>query len=64
MRALISRLPISKFLISKFLADQSGATAIEYCLIAAGISIVIVTVVNGMGTQLNNKYTSVSGALQ
>ncbi|HZR85758.1 MAG TPA: Flp family type IVb pilin [Bradyrhizobium sp.] len=51
-------------LVSKFLADQSGATSIEYCLIAAGISIVIVTVVNGMGTQLNNKYTSVSGALQ
>ena len=51
-------------LISKFLADQSGATAIEYCLIAAGISIVIVTVVNGLGTQLNNKYTSVSTALK
>jgi len=50
--------------ISKFLADQSGATAIEYCLIAAGISIVIVTVVNGMGTQLNNKYTAVSTALK
>ena len=64
MRALISRLPISKLLISKFLADQSGATAIEYCLIAAGISIVIVTVVNGMGTQLNNKYTAVSTALK
>ena len=51
-------------LISKFLADQSAATAIEYCLIAAGISIVIVTVVNGLGTQLNNKYTSVNNALQ
>jgi len=58
MRALMSRL------VLRFLADQSGATAIEYCLIAAGISIVIVTVVNGMGTQLNHKYTSVSGALQ
>lgn len=62
MRALISRLIPRP--ISRFLADQSGATAIEYCLIAAGISIVIVTVVNGMGTQLNNKYSSVSGALQ
>ncbi|WP_036049004.1 Flp family type IVb pilin [Bradyrhizobium sp. Tv2a-2] len=58
MRALISGL------IPKFLADQSGATSIEYCLIAAGISIVIVTVVNGMGTQLNNTYTSVSTALK
>jgi pilus assembly protein Flp/PilA len=51
-------------LISRFLTDQSGATSIEYCMIAAGISILIVTVVNGMGTQLNKKYTSVSGALQ
>ena len=51
-------------LISRFLADQSGATAIEYCLIAAGISIVIVTVVNGLGSTLSTKYTSVSGALQ
>jgi pilus assembly protein Flp/PilA len=58
MRALMSRL------VSRFLADQSGATSIEYCLIAAGLSIVIVTVVNGIGTQLNTKYTSVSGALQ
>ncbi len=37
-------------LISKFLADQSGATAIEYCLIAAGLSIVILVAVNGIGT--------------
>ena len=51
-------------LISRFPADQSGATAIEYCLIAAGISITIVTIVNGMGTALNTKYTSVSTALK
>jgi pilus assembly protein Flp/PilA len=51
-------------LISRFLTDHSGATAIEYCLIAAGISIVIVTVVNGLGSTLSTKYTSVSGALQ
>jgi len=51
-------------LVLRFLADQSGATAIEYCLIAAGISIVIVTVVNGLGTQLNNKYSAVNSALQ
>ncbi|HWZ37647.1 MAG TPA: Flp family type IVb pilin [Bradyrhizobium sp.] len=50
--------------IAKFLADQSGATAIEYCLIAAGISIVIVTVVQGIGTGLNSKYTSVSASLK
>ena len=51
-------------LIAKFLADQSGATAIEYCLIATGISIVIVTVVQGMGTALNTKYTAVSTSLK
>jgi pilus assembly protein Flp/PilA len=58
MRALISKW------ISRFLADQSGATAIEYCIIAAGISIVIVTVVNGLGLTMNTKYTSVSTALK
>jgi pilus assembly protein Flp/PilA len=51
-------------LISKFLSDESGATAIEYCLIAAGISIVIVVAVNGMGTTLNNKFTSVNASIK
>ena len=51
-------------LVVRFLADQSGATAIEYCLIAAGISITIVAVVNGMGTALNSKYATVSSALK
>jgi pilus assembly protein Flp/PilA len=51
-------------LFSKFLDDQSGATAIEYCLIAVGLSIVIITAVNGIGTQLNTKFTSVSTSLQ
>jgi len=51
-------------LFSQFLADQSGATAIEYALIAAGISIVIVTVVNGIGTQVNAKFAAVSTALK
>ncbi|HTC99094.1 MAG TPA: Flp family type IVb pilin [Bradyrhizobium sp.] len=51
-------------LIAKFWADQSGATAIEYCLIAAGISIVIVVVVNGMGTALNGKYSAMSTSLK
>jgi len=40
-------------LVSRFLSDQSGATAIEYCLIAAGLSIVIITAVNSIGTTLN-----------
>jgi len=51
-------------LISKFLADQSGATAIEYCLIAAGISIVIVVAVNGLGTTLNNNFTNINSSLK
>jgi pilus assembly protein Flp/PilA len=51
-------------LFSRFLADQCGATAIEYCLIAAGISIVIVVAVNGMGTTLNTKFTSVNSSLK
>jgi len=51
-------------LFSKFLGDESGATAIEYCLIAAGISIVIVAAVNGIGTQLNTKFTSVNSSLK
>ena len=51
-------------LFSRFMADQSGATAIEYCLIAAGISIVIVTAVNGIGSTLNTKFTSVNSSLK
>ena len=51
-------------LFSRFLADQSGATAIEYCLIAVGLSIVIITAVNGIGSTLNNKFTSVNSSLK
>jgi pilus assembly protein Flp/PilA len=51
-------------LIAEFLQDESGATAIEYCLIAAGISIVIVVAVNGMGTTLNTKFTSVNASIK
>jgi pilus assembly protein Flp/PilA len=49
---------------ARFLNDQSGATAIEYGLIAAGISIAIITVVNGLGTNLNNKFTSINSSLK
>jgi pilus assembly protein Flp/PilA len=51
-------------LISRFLSDESGATAIEYCLIAAGLSIVIVTAVNSIGSTLNSKFTSVNSSLK
>jgi pilus assembly protein Flp/PilA len=49
---------------SKFLRDQSGATAIEYCLIAVGIAIVIIAAVNGIGTSLNTSFTSVNSSLK
>ena len=50
-------------MLRAFLADESGATAIEYGLIAAGISLAIIAVINGLGTKLNTKFISVSGAL-
>jgi pilus assembly protein Flp/PilA len=49
-----------KKVFSKFLSDESGATAIEYGLIAAGISLAIIAVVNGLGSNLNDKYTSIN----
>ena len=50
--------------IRKFLSDESGATAIEYGLIAAGISLAIITVVNGLGSKLNAKFTSINNSLK
>jgi pilus assembly protein Flp/PilA len=51
-------------LIWKFVADQSGATAIEYAIIAGFLSIVIVVAVNGIGTTLNGKFASVNSSLK
>ena len=56
-------LPI-KNLIARFVKDESGATAIEYGLIAAGISLAIIAVVNGLGTNLNTKFTSINTSLK
>jgi pilus assembly protein Flp/PilA len=50
-------------LIGKFLKDESGATAIEYGLIAAGIALVIIPVITGLGTKLKSTFSSVSAAL-
>ena len=50
--------------IVAFLKNESGATAIEYGLIAAGISIAIIAAVNGLGTKLNATFTSVSTQLK
>lgn len=46
------------------LRRTDGATAIEYGLIAAGISLAIIAVVNGLGTNLNNKFTSINTSLK
>jgi pilus assembly protein Flp/PilA len=50
--------------ILRFLADEQGATAIEYGLIAAGISVAIIVVVASLGSALNTTFTSVSTALK
>jgi pilus assembly protein Flp/PilA len=51
-------------LFSHFLNDESGATAIEYGLIAAGISLAIIAVVNGLGTNLNAKFSDINTSLK
>jgi pilus assembly protein Flp/PilA len=53
-----------KKLVRRFLGDDSGATAIEYGLIAAGISVAIIAVVNGLGTKLNTTFSSISSQLK
>ena len=54
---------MSKF-ATRFLKDESGATAIEYGLIAALIAVVIITALTAIGTNLNNKFTTVGNNLQ
>ena len=51
-------------LVKRFAKDESGATAIEYGLIAAGISVAIIAVVQGLGTKLTTTFSSVSTALK
>jgi pilus assembly protein Flp/PilA len=48
----------------KFWRDETGATAIEYGLIAAGISLAIIVSVNGLGTKLGTKFASISSSLK
>jgi len=52
-----------KNLVLRFVKDDSGATAIEYGLIAAGISVAIIAVVNGLGTQLNTTFNTITTKL-
>jgi pilus assembly protein Flp/PilA len=51
-------------MITRFLHDETAATSIEYVLIACGIALVIITVVNGLGTTVSGRYTAVKDALE
>jgi pilus assembly protein Flp/PilA len=53
-----------KNLIARFVKDESGATAIEYGLIAAGISLAIIAIVNSLGGTLNTKFTAINTSLK
>ncbi len=53
-----------KKMFARFMQDESGATAIEYGLIAAGISVAIITVVGTLGSSLNTTFTSVATAVK
>jgi pilus assembly protein Flp/PilA len=50
-------------IVTRFVNDESGATAIEYGLIAAGISVAIIAVVNSLGTQLKTTFSTISSQL-
>jgi len=50
-------------LLQRFVRDEGGATAIEYGLIAAGISVAIITVVQGLGTKLTNTFSNIDSKL-
>jgi pilus assembly protein Flp/PilA len=50
--------------LMQFLSDESGTTAIEYGLIAAGIAVAIITAVKGVGTKLNTTFSSISTQLK
>jgi pilus assembly protein Flp/PilA len=50
--------------IKRFLRDETAATAIEYGLIAAGISLAIIAIVNGLGARLNTKFTAINTSLK
>jgi pilus assembly protein Flp/PilA len=51
-------------IIKRFLRDETAATAIEYGLIAAGISLAIIAIVNGLGARLNAKFTAINSSLK
>jgi len=51
-------------LISRFLKDETAATAIEYGLIAAGIALAIIAALNGLGSKLNTRFSSINSSLK
>ena len=51
-------------MFKRFLRDETAATAIEYGLIAAGISLAIIAIVNGLGAKLNTKFTAINSSLK
>ena len=53
-----------KTLVSRFVSNESGATATEYAIIASGVALAIVAVVQNLGTKLNTTFSSVSSALK
>jgi pilus assembly protein Flp/PilA len=55
---------VMKKMLKEFIADESGATAIEYALIATGIALAIISAVNGVGTALKTKFIAISTSLK
>jgi pilus assembly protein Flp/PilA len=53
-----------KNIVSRFVKDESGATAIEYGLIAAGIALAIIAAVQGVGTKLSGNFATISTSLK
>jgi pilus assembly protein Flp/PilA len=53
-----------KSIIKSFVKDESGATAIEYGLIAAGIAVAIIAAVNGLGVKINSNFEAISNSLK
>jgi pilus assembly protein Flp/PilA len=56
--------PVMTKLVKRFLQDESGATAVEYGLVAAGISAAIIAVMQGLGSKLNTTFSSVQGSFK
>ncbi len=55
---------VMKKMLKEFIADERGATAIEYGLIAAGIALAVISAVNGVGTALKGKFNTISTSLK